>query len=87
MFFRVLVFLILIILLYRIIKSVWQDKLARGNSSQIVSSSASGEDLVEDPACHTYIPVSQAYIKEISGRNYYFCSRQCYEKYVLEKNR
>lgn len=87
MFFRVLVFLILIILLYRIIKSMRQNKMARGNSSQVVSSPASGEDLVEDPACHTYIPISQAYRKEISGRPYYFCGKQCYEKYMLEKDR
>ena len=87
MFFRVLVFLILIILLYRIIKSMRQNKLARGNSSGVVSSSALGEDLVEDHACHTYIPISQAYKKEISGRTYYFCGKQCYEKYILEKSR
>ena len=87
MFFRVLVFLILIFLLYRIIKSMRQNKLARGNSSGVVSPSASGEDLVEDPACHTYIPISQAYRKEISGRTYNFCGKQCYEKYILEKNR
>ena len=87
MFFRVLVFLILIFLLYRIIKSMRQNKLARGNSSGVVSPSASGEDLVEDPACHTYIPISQAYRKEISGRTYYFCGKQCYEKYILENNK
>jgi len=87
MFFRVLVFLILIFLLYRIIQSMRQNKLARGNSSGVVSPSASGEDLVEDPACHTYIPISQAYRKEISGRTYNFCGKQCYEKYILGKNR
>jgi YHS domain-containing protein len=87
MFFRVLVFLILIILLYRIIKSIRQNKLARGTSSQIFSSSPSGEDLVEDPVCHTYVPISQAYRQEISGRAYYFCGKPCYEKYLLEKNR
>lgn len=85
MFFRVLVFLILIILLYRIIKSMRQNEIAKGGSSKIFSSSTSGEDLVEDPSCHTYIPMSQAYRKEISGRTYYFCSKQCYEKYILEK--
>ena len=46
----------------------------------------SGEDLVEDPVCHTYVPLSQAIKKEISGKNYYFCSKQCSEKYLSEKN-
>jgi YHS domain-containing protein len=44
-----------------------------------------GEDLVEDPHCHTYVPVSQAYRKEIGGKSYYFCSKECYETYVSEK--
>jgi YHS domain-containing protein len=87
MFFRVLVFLILIVLLYRLLKSIRQNKVARGDSSQAFSSSTSGEDLVEDPSCHTYIPISQACKKEILGVTHYFCSEQCYEKYILEKNR
>jgi uncharacterized protein len=86
MFFRVFVFLILVFLLYRLIKSMRQNKVARGNSFRVFSSSNSGEDLVEDPFCHTYIPMSQACKKEVSGTNYYFCSEQCYEKYILEKN-
>jgi YHS domain-containing protein len=85
MFYRVLVFLILVFLLYRLIKSMRQNKLARGDSFQGGSSSSLGEDLVEDPACHTYIPISQACKKEISGITYYFCSEQCYGKYILEK--
>jgi YHS domain-containing protein len=87
MFFRVSVFLILVFLLYRLIKSIRQNKVARGDSSRIFSSSNSAEDLVEDPSCHTYIPISQTYKKEILGATYYFCSEQCYEKYILEKNR
>ncbi len=87
MFFRALIFLILVFLLYRLIKSIRQNKVSRGDSSQVFSSSTSGEDLVEDPSCHTYIPISQACRKEISGTNHYFCSEQCYEKYILEKNR
>jgi len=87
MFFRVLVFLILVFLLYRIIKSIRQNKAPKSDSSGVFSSSASREDLVEDPSCHRYIPMSQAYEAEISGATNYFCSKQCYEKYILEKNR
>jgi YHS domain-containing protein len=87
MFFRVLIFLILVFLLYRLIKSIRQNKVARSDSSKVFSSSTSGEDLVEDPSCHTYIPISQAYKKEILGTTHCFCSEQCYEKYILEKNR
>ena len=86
MFFRALVFIILIYLLYRFVKSIIQNnKLSSKSVSPSISSRVAGEDLVEDPACHTYIPLSQAYIGEISGREYYFCSKKCYDKYILEK--
>ncbi|HPK53840.1 MAG TPA: hypothetical protein PK114_05220 [Smithellaceae bacterium] len=42
---------------------------------------------MEDPFCHTYIPVSQALKKEIAGKDFYFCSNDCCQKYLLGKNR
>lgn len=86
MFIRFLVFIILIYLLYKIFKTIRQLKLAKVNNYQFKSSPARGEDLVEDTACHTYIPLSQAYRKEIFGNTHYFCSKRCCEKYELEKN-
>lgn len=83
---RFFVFIILIYVLYKLVNTVRQLKPAKSENSQFKSSSAGGEDLVEDPVCHTYVPLSQAYQKEISGKNYYFCSKQCSEKYQLEKN-
>jgi MYM-type Zinc finger with FCS sequence motif. len=85
-FLRFLVFIILIYLLYKLFKVTRQLKLAKIKNYHFPSSSASGEDLVEDTACHTYIPLSQAYRKEISGNTHYFCSKRCCEKYELEKN-
>lgn len=83
---RFFVFIILFYLLYKIIKTIGRPKPENGENYQFKSSSAGGEDLIEDPVCHTYVPMSQAYKKEISGKNYYFCSQQCSDKYVMEKN-
>ena len=82
---RLLILIILIYLLYKIVDSVRQLKLKKSEDYQIKSSPASGEDLVEDPVCHTYVPVSQAYQKEILGKIYFFCSKQCGDQYVMEK--
>jgi uncharacterized protein len=82
---RFVVFIVLIYLLYKIFKTVKQIKPGSGENDQSESSSPSGEDLVEDPVCHTYVPVSQACKKEINGKNYYFCSEQCSEKYSSKK--
>ena len=81
--FRFFVFIILIYLLYKLIETVGKLKSAKNENYQFKTSSVGGEDLVEDPVCHTYVPLSQAVKKEISGNDYYFCSKQCSEKYEL----
>ena len=86
MIIRFIMFFVLIYLLYRIIKYYRKAKLAEMNTCQVKVTPVGGEDLVEDPSCHTYIPVSQSYKKEIAGKNYYFCSKECYEGYILEKS-
>lgn len=88
MLIRLIIILVLIYLLYRIIKLFQRSRPAGVSSQQIKkvkSMPTVGEDLVEDPHCHTYVPVSQAYRKEIGGENHYFCSKECYETYVSEK--
>jgi len=88
MLIRLIIILILIYLLYRIIKLFHRSRTASVSSQQIKkvkNMTPVGEDLVEDPHCHTYVPVSQAYRKEIGGKSYYFCSKECYETYVSEK--
>jgi YHS domain-containing protein len=85
--FRFFVFIILIYLLYKVIKTVGQSKPEKNENYQFKASPVGGEDLVEDLVCHTYVPMSQAVKKEISGRDYYFCSKLCSEKYESEKNK
>jgi YHS domain-containing protein len=85
--FRFFVFIILIYVLYKVIKNVGKLKPAKKGNYQFKASPDGGEDLVEDPVCHTYVPLSQAVKKEISGNDYYFCSKQCSEKYELGKNK
>jgi uncharacterized protein len=85
--FRFFVFIILIYLLYKVIKTVGKLKPAENENYQFKASSVGGEDLVEDPVCHTYVPMSQAFKKEVSGNDYYFCSKQCCEKYESGKNK
>ena len=77
----------MIYLLYKVIETVRKLKSVKNEIHQFKSSATAGEDLVEDPVCHTYVPLSQAVKKEISGNDYYFCSKQCSEKYELGKNK
>ena len=86
MLIRFIIFSVIIYFFYRIIRYFLQAKSVITNASPAKVSPAGGEDLVQDPACHTYSPVSQSYKKEIAGKNYYFCSKECYEGYILEKS-
>jgi len=40
------------------------------------------EELVQDPYCQTYIPKKIALKKRVSGRNYYFCNRECLKRFL-----
>ena len=39
--------------------------------------SQSGEQMVQDPQCGTYLPLSEALSANIQGHRHYFCSRKC----------
>jgi YHS domain-containing protein len=84
---RVILLFIGIYLLYRVIKFIRQAKPVSMDNRQFKPAPITGEDLVEDPVCHTYIPVSQAYKQEIAGKSCYFCSKECYEDYILQKSK
>lgn len=73
---RYIIFAFLIYLIYKIVT-----KSKRMMNGKNETSSKTSEDLVEDPFCHKYVPMSQAYMKEIHGKKVYFCSQECFEKY------
>ena len=70
-----LINILLFFLLYKLGKSLWgapqkvEEKVTRDDVS---------EELVEDPQCNTYIPLSTA-LKGPGGK--YFCSKECLESY------
>ncbi len=79
-------FVILIIvfyLLFRLFKK-GSPKVGRSDDHGRFQKSVTGEELVEDPVCHTYIPVSNAVKLEKEGKTIYFCSQKCLEKYKSE---
>ena len=40
-----------------------------------------GAPMVQDPHCGTYVPRSEAVVKNIGGRKRYFCSKECRDAY------
>ena len=43
-------------------------------------------DLVKDPHCGTYISYNDAVKAHIKGKDLYFCSKTCMERYLAEKS-
>jgi len=82
MIFKLIVGIILIYLFYRLVGT-----RKRPGGTPKARPPATGEDLVEDPLCHTYVPVTHARRAEIDGKTVYFCSEECLEQYKLELKR
>ncbi len=82
---RLIIYGVLFYCIYQVIKKVFPGREER--SGPVVKNGKSpGEDLVEDPCCHTYIPVSSACQDLIDGRPVYFCSQKCREEYRSRKD-
>jgi YHS domain-containing protein len=80
MILRWVIGIIVIYLLYRLIRKSFPAVGGKAGSARI-QTPAAGEELVEDPLCHTYVPLSQALRTEIDGKTVYFCSQKCLEQY------
>jgi len=83
---RLIVVSLLIYLLYKLFKGVFLSSGPKiGNASQR-EGVGKGEDLVEDPYCHRYLPMSQALKISINDQTVFFCSKKCCEQYKSEKD-
>jgi YHS domain-containing protein len=73
--------MILSYLAYKFLKGLFLKKEAPQGQPRQQAVRASGEDLVEDPFCHTYIPMSSAVKTLEEGKTIYFCSNKCLEQF------
>lgn len=82
---KVLIILAVLYAAYRVVVAFRGEKNRSIKGHRENDTLTTGEDLVQDPFCKTYVPKSQAYLKEIDGRQQYFCSMECFEKYLSAK--
>jgi YHS domain-containing protein len=79
--YRLIILVFLIYILYRLVKGFFiKDRkvFRKGGASGLIS------EMVQDPFCKTYIPRNEAYRKVLGGKEIFFCSRECAEKFELE---
>ncbi|HLA28649.1 MAG TPA: hypothetical protein VJZ49_12225 [Syntrophales bacterium] len=83
---RVLIYFTIIYFLYRLIKKLFISNEAKhGYATGQPRKTSSAEDLVEDPSCHTYIAMSNAYKASLDSKTLYFCSKKCFEEYAAKQ--
>ncbi len=68
-------------------KSANKDGNSRTDSSyHSHSKQIDGQTLHKDPVCGSNVAEDVAIKKNIDGTNYYFCSQECLNKFILTKN-
>ncbi len=77
---RLLIFAILAYLLYRVGKAVFRSskEIDRGKNGGVI------DEMVQDPFCKTYIPRRESVKRVIEGQGYFFCSKNCADKFESE---
>ena len=41
--------------------------------------------MVKDEICNTYLPKDEAIVLKLDGKEYFFCSKECQQKFLEEK--
>jgi len=82
---KLIIIAVVLYLAYRIFRFL-QNPPRQGEPKVLHRKEVKGVDLVEDPVCHTYIPLSNIYKKVAGndGKPIYFCSQKCFEQYKSE---
>jgi YHS domain-containing protein len=83
--FQLLVLAAVIYVLYRWLRR-GAAPLRRERPAGRPPASAPVEEMVQDPACGTWVPLSQALTSRRGGETLHFCSAECRDKYLKEKN-
>ena len=87
---RFFIILALILVLYYLFKGLFRSGGGERSSprrSTDGGGTVAGHELVKDPYCQTYIPKDTALRARVGGRERFFCSRDCMEKYMEAEKR
>ena len=82
---KYIILFVVLFLLYRAIKS---RMFPAASSRRPVSSKTAAEiadDMIKDPFCEAYFPKRNAVHLSFGGKDLYFCSSQCKDKYLAER--
>ncbi len=79
--------LILAVLFYIVYRLLFGGRKKAVPPSQEAPEIPVQDTLAEDPVCHTYVPQSQSLSVDQDGKTYYFCSKECLNKFTEQHER
>ena len=77
---RLIILIFLVYILYRVLKALF------GAAKSVRDSVSPGtvDEMVQDPYCKTYVPLRDSQKRVVNGREQFFCSRDCADKFMKE---
>ena len=77
---RLIILVLLGYLLYRLVRGFFKSgqRITRNDKGGVI------DEMVQDPVCKTYIPLRDAQRRIVGGREYFFCSKECADKFESE---
>ena len=73
---KILMLILIGFVVYSMVSGLRRPTLKKPNNR-----SRDGEQMVEDPQCGTFFPLSDAVSANINGRQRHFCSKKCLKEY------
>jgi len=83
---RIFVIAILVWIAYFLVKKIGKALFEPSNLQDRASSPASDAELIRDPQCGAYFLKQKGVKGVVEGQVIHFCSEQCYDKYLKNRN-
>jgi YHS domain-containing protein len=74
---RLIFYLIIFAIVYWVVKQALSPA-----KRKITKPGDTSEEMVQDPVCQCYISKKQSYSVFLGGKELFFCSEECYKKYL-----
>lgn len=80
--FRLIFYLVVAYVIYVVLRLLLSPR--RPDRREANRARSSGV-MVKDETCNTYLPREEAILEKVDGREYYFCSQECRQKFLEQK--
>lgn len=87
---RVIFYIIVAYIVYTLVKKITSStqapiKRGKGKAGYGEAGMGKAEETVLDPVCESYIPKDRAINTTHGGKEYFFCSQECRDKFITDR--